>query len=280
MSILVVQLNHPGSEKPFKLGKGYREDNNRLIREWNNDASHYRKFICQQGKYLSKNELVSKSEDLLFWGEWEGNSWFHPFTSINPNGIHRPFHANHIRGHQNTDPYVFGKRFYYAVCKQRGQLTQLDAGSVVLFGSSFKAGFALDTVFVVDSHETAHQVATSGGMNYSDIYREATLEQLSDFYSNPVPNSPIKLYSGKMFSGGHQPFCYVPCKPNNAENAGGFKRVMFSYAALNGLQLSSNPTGIKIIGSGNELARKIWKIVTNEVIRQGFCLAVELNEPS
>jgi hypothetical protein len=46
-----IQLNHPGNQKPFKLGKGYRQIANNIIREWNNDNVHYRKFIQNNGHY-------------------------------------------------------------------------------------------------------------------------------------------------------------------------------------------------------------------------------------
>ena len=45
MPLLKVQLNHPGREKPFKIGKGYQKENNQIIREWNDDPRHYRKYI-------------------------------------------------------------------------------------------------------------------------------------------------------------------------------------------------------------------------------------------
>ena len=61
MPLLKVQLNHPGSEKPFKLG--YQKVNGSIIREWNDDPCHYRKFIRNKGDYLSSigaNPIESK----------------------------------------------------------------------------------------------------------------------------------------------------------------------------------------------------------------------------
>jgi hypothetical protein len=61
--------------------------------------------------------------------------------------------------YQNTDPFVFGDQFRYAICKQSkrngalNKTAQLDKGSLILFGNGqgtgANAGFALDTVFVV-----------------------------------------------------------------------------------------------------------------------------------
>lgn len=278
MSILAVQLNHPGREKPFRLGDGYRHDQGLLIREWNNDPSHYRKFLQQKGSYIRKVGEPAQTADLLFWGEWEGNSLFQPFHTWNPNGIHKPFHSMHIRGHQNTDPYVFGDRFHYAVCKQRGRLTQLDPGSLILFGSSFKTGFALDTVFVVGEYESVHEVAASSARNYSKIYRKVTIEQLGNTYQSPDPKSNLRLYSGRMYKKHRDYFSYVPCRPLDADSSKGFQRLTFSYDN-EALDFSANPTGIKILGEGMENVKNIWDTVLNHSFKEQFFPAVVLDEP-
>jgi hypothetical protein len=250
-----------------------------LIREWNADKSHYRKFIQSQGECISRPGEQVQQGDLLFWGEWEGNSYFEPLNAWNPNGIHTPFHSLHIRNHQNTDPYVFGERFLYAVCKQRGRLTQLEKGSLILFGSSFKNGFALDTVFVVGSFESVHEVAANKACNYSITYREATLEQLGDTYIQPKPDSKLRLYSGQMYRDNQTIFSYSPCKFFNEESKKGFSRVTFPYVDLGGFEFSSNPTGIKILNSGSEYTEHIWNAITQQVIEQGFHLGIHFQEP-
>ena len=53
MPRLKVQLNHPGNQKPFIDRNGYQQFNNLIIREWNDDPKHYRKFIRNSGEYLS-----------------------------------------------------------------------------------------------------------------------------------------------------------------------------------------------------------------------------------
>jgi hypothetical protein len=279
MSVLAVQLNHPGAEKAFKMGKGYSHYNGQLIREWNADKSHYRKFIRSQGECISQPGEQAQQGDLLFWGEWEGNSYFQQLNAWNPNGIHTPFHSTHIRNHQNTDPYVYGERFLYSVCKQRGRLTQLEKGSLILFGSSFKNGFALDTVFVVGSFESVHEVAANKACNYSITYREATLEQLGDTYISPNPASKLRLYKGLMYAENQELFSYTPCKLYNEETKTGFPRIIFPYENLNGFQFSNNPTGIKIISSNTEQTKEIWKFITQQVLKQGYYLGVKLNEP-
>jgi len=134
-----IQLNHPGHQKPFKLGKGYKQIANSIIREWSNDNVHYRKFIQNNGHYIDGlNDSNPKQAELYFWGEWEGNSFFNPFQRANntilPNGLHKLFHSTVNRGIQNTDPYIYGDRFKYCVCKQTGRLTNLAMNDLILFG--------------------------------------------------------------------------------------------------------------------------------------------------
>lgn len=280
MSVLAVQLNHPGAEKGFKRGQGYSHYNGQLIRDWNADKAHYRKFLRNQGLYIKQLGEQAQQGDLLFWGEWEGNSYFEPFNAWNPNGIHKPFHSTHIRNHQNTDPYVYGEHFLYSVCKQRGRLTQLEKGSVIFFGSSFKNGFALDTVFVVGSFESVHEVAANKASNYSTTYREATLEQLGDTYISPNPASKLRLYKGLTYSEDRALFSYTPCKPVNEDNRAGFSRVLFLYENFSGAQFSSNPTGMKILSTDAEQTKEIWMFITQEVLKQGYHLGTKFNEPN
>lgn len=216
MSLLKVQLNHPGSEKPFKLSKGYQKISGSIIREWNNDPRHYRKFIRIKGEHLPSIGAKLIESNLLLWGEWEGNSVFHPINNGKgrPTGIHEPFHSTQIRGFENTDPYIYGDCFKYATCKQSGQVANLDSQSLILFGSTFpsKNAFFLDTVFVVKSHEKAVDVFQSGAKNYTITYREETLEQLGNDYMGPVPSKTKRIYHGQKWSENPQYFSFVPCK--------------------------------------------------------------------
>ena len=68
MTLLKVQLNHPGKEKPFEIGKGYHFINNQIIREWNNDLTHYRKFLRCEGEYLTSLEFSSSYRKTIFLG--------------------------------------------------------------------------------------------------------------------------------------------------------------------------------------------------------------------
>lgn len=158
--LIAVQLNHPCSEKSFVIGKGYSRNGGKIIREWNNDIlpknkrPHYRKFILNEGEYIYNLNSIPQKGDLLFWGEWEGHSIFNPINMGKgiPNGIHYPYHSIVNRGHQNTDPYIFGDYFKYAICNQTGIMYSLDPESLILFGTTTDCGFILDTVFVVKTY--------------------------------------------------------------------------------------------------------------------------------
>jgi len=279
-----VQLNHPGGQKPFKLGNGYFKNGNDIIREWNKDRSHYRKFIVNQGYYLNNlNDFQPKQENLYFWGEWEGNSFFIPLKnenySIRPNGIHKPFHSIENRDHQNTDPYIFGEYFKYCVCKQIGKMQDLPLkNSVILFGSTFpKLGkFYIDTVFVVKGFENSSKVIENNAANYSKIYREATLEQLTQYLKPPTITNNNKIYHSQTWWDNKDFFSFVPCKINEEDN--GFERL---YIELDNQKfgLSSYQSGKSFLPKCNLSPKELWLEVAEEALKQNFKLGIRFDEP-
>jgi hypothetical protein len=82
-----------------------------------------------------------------------------------------------------------------------------------------------------------------------------------------------------MYAENQEIFSYTPCKPFNEETKTGFPRVIFPYENLGGFQFSTNPTGIKIISSNAEQTKEIWQFITQEVLKQGYCLATKITEP-
>jgi hypothetical protein len=242
MAILTVQLNHPGPQKKFKsfinpskISEGYKRlADQKIIREWNNDLPnnkrpHYRKFIKNTGEYIDDLKSKPTKSILHFWGEWEGNSFFNVICNGNgtPNGVHQPFHSIAIRGFQNTDPYVYGEYFKYAICSQTGVMKSLSNGSLILFGTTTKLGFLLDTVFVVKSNEPAEIVHNTAGSKYSQTYKEETLDQLYEYLKVPYcSNKEIKLYRGQTFWECNTYFSFVPCK---TEKSVPFDKILLGY---------------------------------------------------
>jgi hypothetical protein len=279
MPKLIVQLNHPGNQKAYVLGKGYQKVNDLIIREWNDDPQHYRKSIRNDGQYLTSLESETENGKLLFWGEWEGNPVFKPLKSEidKPNGIHEPFHSTLIRGFENTDPYVYGEYFKYATCKQSGQLCDLDSFSLILFGSTYPSlnAFYLDTVFVVKCHETAIDVCSNGGSKYTLIYIEETLEELENDYLGSDPSQAKKLYYGLTWWENKEYFSFVPCKPDDNTV---FDRLKIDLSDTY-FNFSANPTGKSFLRGCKGSPQEVWEKIVHIAFGQGFCLGVQFDEP-
>jgi hypothetical protein len=277
---ITVQLNHPSNEKPFIIGNGYFQVNNQIVREWNNDTlpdgkqPHYRKFICNSGEFIVNLKSKPQKGNLLFWGEWEGNSFFTPLIvgSGTPNGIHEPFHSIEVRGVQNTDPYVFGDFFKYAICSQNGIMCNLSNGSLILFGTTTNIGFLLDTVFVIKKNESAASVSNSNAINYTNVYREETLEQLGSIYLGANPSSVNKIYHSQTWWDCDEYFSFVPCKIASSN--------CYSKAILNFSWMAKQKVGHPFKHFANRKPIDIWNDIVDSVLKQGFSIGVKLYEPS
>lgn len=147
----IIQFLHPSQEaKPVN-------DDDKII-QWNNFATHRRKFLLSRGEYINHSGEL-KVNDLTFWGEWEPQSEI--IKIINP----KPYFPKYLnlpyldlrepqRTH-TTDPYVFGNSFRYFICRQHSNrhiLKNIEPGSIILFGSSINFKFCLDTLFVVSNN--------------------------------------------------------------------------------------------------------------------------------
>ena len=290
-----IQFPHPGAQKHFSLKNGYREYNDKIIREWNKDKSHYRKFILNQGDYLNDlNDSQPKSAGLYFWGEWEGNSVFESLKNedyrIMPNGVHKPFHSTEIREHQNTDPYVFGDYLKYCVCKQSyynkkkesrlpTKLPFLDKHSVILFGTNNIniPKFYIDTVFVVKCSEHSSKVIENNGANYTKVYREETLEQLQEYFKPEVTPSENKIFHGQTWWDNSEFFSFVPCKTDMGEN--GFERMYLDWDDPL-FQPSKTTQAITYFKSCDNLSqKKFWQKIVEKALEQGFKLGIRFEEP-
>lgn len=283
MPVLKIQLTHPGVQKKFNLKTGYRQVKGRILREWNNDPIHYRKFIINPGDYLNGlKDKNPKKAALAFWGEWEGNSFFKKLQNGNanilPNGIHRLIHSTVIRGGQNTDPYIYGSCFKYCICKQKGQMSELDPGSLILFGSVFPSlnKFYIDTIFVVKKYSTAVNVQKTRAQKYTAVYKEETLEQLEEYLGAQSHQSLLRLYHSLTWWDNSDYFSFVPCRLG--ENNQGFERF---FLELNDpkYNLSSNPTGISYLSNCSLTSKQAWHEIAETAVKQGFNLGIRFTEP-
>ena len=280
----IVQFAHPGSEHSPDSKKGN-------WKSWNTEP-HKRKFLQCDGSYID-TDGTKKTGNLQFWGEWEPPSkvielknrpndlfprWIH--QSILPDIIPNP-DESHDRL-QNTDPFVFEKRFIYFVCKQHRRsgittsLTKLDKGSLILFGSTHgktktDAHFQLDTVYVVGDFI---DYDASDSEAFSDMPELETYRQIVYKKAFPIPSPQrlrLRLYFGATpddpISG---MYSYSPAKVSD-DIAYGFPRVAlrdmpFLTNNLNASPRSSQVTQPEII----EFWESVRKMTRQAGLVEGF----------
>lgn len=225
-----VQFIHPGGEH------GQDSDGRK---GWN-VGDHRRKFMRVDGRYIERPGARPVADEVVFWGEWEPESEVAAIANRAPGGprwLHRPYYVrlDAYRGGahllQNTDPFVFGDRFLYTLCRQwRGSserptvLRDLPSGSLILFGSLRGGAFILDTVLVADAgvlhdSETWPSVLES---HVCDTYKAVTMQPTCEWGAEK--NVRLRLYSGATPAKPiHGMFSFAPCLPALA-CASGFSR--------------------------------------------------------
>ena len=290
----IHQVNHPGQELniTYKSHKEHSYDyyffqnsTTKGIRLWNRcfinnkPNSHKRKFIEFKGEYVDSIQNPTEKQGLLrFWGEYEGHSEFELLTPLlnvpywnNPIAVHRPFFCNQNVNDQNTDPFIFGDNFYYAICK-KSNLKKICNGDIILFGSEFgqkgKVKFYLDTLFVVKDSQPS--ILSN---NYDLIYKESTLKRIG--ISN-CTNGTLPIHIGSKFVHRCNIYSFFPAKV--AVNNNGFGRPIIDTEGL-GLQKPGARTGSK----SKQLATEesivdIWNNIGEEVIKKGFVLGTHADQ--
>ena len=280
-----VQFIHPGSE---------HEPDSKAGRSWNTEP-HRRKFLLQPGRYLTAPKAKPVAADLVFWGEYEPPTRLEqaypkpvfdgPRYLFVPAPV--PFHRN-TPPLMNTDPFVFGDRFFYSICKQNNKngptaMQRLARGSVILFGSGqHRSQFAVDTVFVVADYVDWNLA------NYreklKDVvppeYFHATLEPIA--YEMKVrdlsPSQTFRLYLGatpeKPCNG---MFSFFPCLPAKDGRDKGFARPVLRREGI----ITDNLTqGQRLNPQPNAAAvQALWTDVVRQVLAQGLDLGVHADLP-
>jgi hypothetical protein len=284
----IIEFTHPGKQVNFRLKKDensytfFDKEKKTGLRFWNDDVEHKKKFLCSKGNVLKNIDKKSFSENpeyanIYFWGEWEPQSIFNRlnFTDerFEPNAIHYPFYSNDRVGRHNTDPYVFGDNFYYSNCKQGKNkigIRELENGTLILFGTEYTEGFAVDTVFVVkdslpsseylNNPNIAPSLLQKVTLNHCNLYRDYGL---------------FRLYKGVQYSENQTIFSYVPCKTDK-EGLNGFARPMINFTQFN-LQRPGARTVLKPISYTS--VEIFWLDLTAEIISQGFDLGINIDLP-
>lgn len=290
-----VQFLHPGVEhKPDK-------DNPEFI-GWNK-GKHKRKFLKSNGEYL--NNKVSG--DIVFWGEWEAQSKVYKIENSKPDGpnyIYEPYYkmdkiykkykgnssCNSSQGNQlqNTDPFVFGEHFFYSNCLQvrkgkRNQLSYLEKGSVILFGSHLNKSFVVDTVFVVGDYidykpkyYNLLKDKLKDKLKLPEEYIDVTLEPLSRQFEY---NIELRLYISATHEKPFEDtgmFSYFPCRPYDEIGKGSFCRpkLDLKIIAQNKMQnYKLNPQN-----NINDV-KNLWIDVKDQIIKQDLMLGIKAKMP-
>ena len=288
----IVQFFHPGGEHGYDKKIS---NNGRLIKDWNNNA-HGRKFLLNEGSYIKNDQKYDGK--LLFWGEWEPPSYVEilkqqtnrsPYGK-NPEYLHFPFlppdnqiklyQDKHI--YQNTDPFVFGEKFIYAIChiKHYKSLRTLKKGSLIIFGSKVNHRFVIDTVFVVKTEAEPYfsledikkmnlgkyqDIVTKFILNKNDclnepeglvLYKGATFDDQENGMYSFVP---AKVYDGKKIG---FPRFYMPDDFYEPENS----NIKKYFAKPNNKDdKDGGMMGIKNTEASIDEIKKLWNYLKNEI---------------
>lgn len=280
-----VQFIHPGLE---------HEPDSAAGRSWNT-GPHKRKFLKQTGRFRSALDAKPAAASLVFWGEYEPpTARVKSFAKPVPDGpkflftpAPVPFHPNDPPL-MNTDPFVFGDRFFYSICKQNNKrgptaMQRLARGSVILFGSGqHRSQFAVDTVFVVADY--VDWDLSNYREQLKDVvppeYFHSTLEPIA--YEMQVrdlsPSQTFRLYLGATAEKPYEGmFSFFPCLPAKAGEAHGFARPVLRRAGI----ITDNLTQGQRLNPQPDVAsvRALWKDVARQVLDQGLRLGVHADLP-
>jgi len=234
----IVQFFHPGFEHEYD----FVNSQDKYFKNWHTTVSksgrsfdHKRKFMINEGSYIEKG--IRKEGKLLFWGEWEPPSYVERIdTQIdcssygkNPEYLHTPVLPNLDRikkyqeahCYQNTDPFVFGNTFKYAICRQKSEnLRKLEKGSLILFGSRVNYRFVIDTVFIVKKGIPYFSLDDLMNCNFG-IYLEIVTKMILNKEMKVENPEGLTLYTGATYDDKeNEMFSFVPAKIYNNRKEG------------------------------------------------------------
>jgi hypothetical protein len=266
----IVQFIHPGPEH------GYDEIvKEKKHKKWNSN-NHQRKFCRGNGNFIDENGN-NEFGDFRFWGEWEPPSFVDTTgqKSPSPKFLHSPYLPVNISGKriitgsQNTDPCVFGEYFKYFICQQirsNGKLTQMskmDEGDMILFGSMKNKKFTFDTVFVVDG--------TVEVFNVEPEYNDISINRIANYSS-----TGCKIFRGKTFQNNKDLFSFTPASYNCFERI----EVPIGLPLLLNNYITHNLTqGRRVSVVDHETVQKVWNELKSITLNKGLFLAHKIEWP-
>jgi hypothetical protein len=288
MGTVIVQLMHPGGEP----GQCSKKTVGSII-PWNTNG-HCRKFMVHNGEYVSSRTQKQPIKDsLIFWGEWEPPSIIKSIYGIKsvPQCLLEPvFSGGMPKGALNTDPMIFGKRFYFTNCRQNNNkknnptlLQQLTSGSLILFGSHSDGAFLLDTVFVVKEGHKIKKIGDAEKIIKQHGNESLYCANLGPLFSGRCGSSffsQYTLYEGVTYDerseyGGM--FSFVPARVGNSSP---FNRIPF---ANSGILLGCVSPKLKQNFRRTEFSNikcvsNIFDLVVKEVVGQNCVLGIRFED--
>ena len=239
--------------------------------------------MLSPGRYVDHQGKQHRGE-VVFWGEWEAPSriiqkW-RQYDQL-PRCLHEPFWEDKgLAGfRQNTDPWVFGDAFIYSNCRQLSQkaLQRLGVRSLVLFGSTRKHRFVLDTVFVVGQVGDEFVPAERTDVRVSEAFQVCTIDSLASGKDDTATAS-LTLYRGASLE---EPiegmYSFVPAMPHEGEGPR-FERPVIELPHFINPKAFRGPSGAKK-QHDIDVVRDVWERVVGQVRVQGLALATYLETP-
>lgn len=283
MTVFIV--NHPLGEPKYWKNDVKGDDKGKIVIEWNQDDRHHRKFFEWSGAIVTSPSRISKEKDLLFWGEYEPRTKCRLLKGSHAKAVHDvlvPVGVNNnpapsTKGkcggncgslHYDTDPYVFGKEFYYVGCKRKTYCSY-DPGDIILFGGLRRSDkgryniLDLDTVIVVKEKRSVDK------FDRESNFFKATLDPC-DRSGEAVKDVIV----GEGFSNMVKPFSFVPCHRKQSLNVADYglkPTIDLEDIGFTGL---ARPRGT--FRPVCDCSNNAWQKILDAV--KGFDLAVEFDE--
>jgi len=274
----VVQFPHAGGEHvPKGSSMGW------------NVGPHRRKFLALNAEIVQRDGSVDYEGLVTFWGEWEPPSnVLRRWNAVDdlPNVLHDPYWETAPADpmSQNSDPWVYGPEFYYSNCRQityRGTssvMQRLEAGSLILFGSTLHGSFVLDTLFVVGDDITNYD-AEGTLDNVPDAFSECTLKTLAARLAyDGRGDSTLTLYRGA--SPGQQKngmFSFSPSTRTDNDYVP-FSRPQVIIPGVIDPKRWRSTGGAKVLRNFEEVVN-VWNQVVRQVEVQGLELGTNFSVP-
>lgn len=262
MSARIILVPHPGSER-LPSGGSSRVP-------WPpSDSDHRRKFLRTYGEWALSTGESGKSW-LEFWGEYEGPTFCTPLPQGRglPQGVHS-IDSSPEPPTRNTDPWIFHPGFVWSLCRHDKVPANLPTGSVILFGSTVKGEWLLDTVMVVERRMVGVPGCIGGA------YDRLVL---------PTIDREFWPFTGVAYSGNSEFFSFVPAARVDTQHRP-FRRPpmnsLFPLLSTKGNQQPSpkNAQGLAICTARGGV-QSFWTALVKQIEQAGLVLGTAFDHPS